>query len=238
MRITAIRTRRIALPLPCDALPMFGETRAQVARAGPRRGVACGHHDIHGRQRMLIQSERLACQALDEVARDGRAQGARGDRQSQARMSFMVGKYGQGKICVGDSPATLPYHAKFGRLVQALVRFERQPSRTRVASCRQGQRRLRPFARRRDRTCRPLLVAMRARNPCVRARCKLLGLKVRFIRQLWKNRQAKQTRQIKELDDLRKAARVLTGRGSVNRRTAWLELDSAPLFVRFAPLPP
>src|ERR1700677_349228 len=46
----------------------------------------------------------------------------------------------------------------------------------------QGQRRLRPFARRRASTRRPLLVAIRARNPWVRARCKLLGLKVRFMR--------------------------------------------------------
>jgi hypothetical protein len=49
---------------------------------------------------------------------------------------------------------------------------------------RQGQRRLRPFARRRASNLRPLLVAMRARKPCVRARCRLLGLNVRFIAQL------------------------------------------------------
>jgi hypothetical protein len=36
--------------------------------------------------------------------------------------------------------------------------------------------------------------------------------------------------QINELGDLRKAARVLSERGSVNRRTAKLELDSLPLF--------
>ncbi len=55
-----------------------------------------------------------------------------------------------------------------------------------IQSCamRQGQRSLRPFARRRASNRRPLLVAMRARNPWVRARCKLLGLKVRFIAQL------------------------------------------------------
>jgi hypothetical protein len=153
-------------------------------------------------------------------------------------MSFVVGEHGQSKVCVGDSLAALPYGLEFGRLVQAFARLERQSSRTRLASCRQGQRRLRPFARRRDSTCRPLLVAMRARNPCVRARCKLLGLKVRFIRQLWKNRQAKQTRQINELDDLREAGRVLTEHGSVNRRTARLELDSAPLSFDFVPLPP
>lgn len=41
--------------------------------------------------------------------------------------------------------------------------------------------RLRPFARRRLNTLRPFLVAMRARNPWVRLRFKLLGWKVLFI---------------------------------------------------------
>jgi hypothetical protein len=39
----------------------------------------------------------------------------------------------------------------------------------------QTARRLRPLARRRLRTRRPLFVAMRARNPWVRFRCRLLG---------------------------------------------------------------
>src|SRR3984893_2385190 len=55
----------------------------------------------------------------------------------------------------------------------------------------QGQRRLRPLARRRASNRRPLFVAMRARKPWVRARCKLLGLKVRFIALLEQKPQAK-----------------------------------------------
>jgi len=42
-------------------------------------------------------------------------------------------------------------------------------------------RRLRPLARRRLRTRRPFLVAMRARNPWVRLRFTLLGWYVRFM---------------------------------------------------------
>lgn len=45
----------------------------------------------------------------------------------------------------------------------------------------QTARRLRPLARRRDRTARPFLVAMRARKPWVRARLMVLGWKVRFM---------------------------------------------------------
>src|SRR5258706_10566767 len=47
---------------------------------------------------------------------------------------------------------------------------------------RYGVRRARPLARRLARTLRPLAVAIRARKPCVRLRCKLLGWKVLFIR--------------------------------------------------------
>src|SRR5450432_4049 len=78
----------------------------------------------------------------------------------------------------------------------------------------QVQRRLRPLARRRASSRRPLLVAMRARKPWVRARCRLLGLKVRFIA---------------------RAARVLIEAKGVNRRIDRLELDFQP-FCRNAPL--
>jgi hypothetical protein len=54
--------------------------------------------------------------------------------------------------------------------------------------CRNGERPYyygescaRPFARRRFRIRRPAFVAMRARNPCVRARLIRLGWNVRFI---------------------------------------------------------
>jgi hypothetical protein len=66
-----------------------------------------------------------------------------------------------------------------------LRRFERARVRLQIGS-RTGHerreefasytaRRLRPFARRRASTARPDRVAMRARNPWVRLRCKLLG---------------------------------------------------------------
>ena len=95
-----------------------------------------------------------------------------------------------------------------------------------------GQRRLRPLARRRASRFRPLFVAIRARKPWVRARWRLLGLKVRFIAQL----QAKIRGKPGNRPDLRKAARVLRAGGRVNRRTLHLELDSLP-FRYSAPSP-
>jgi hypothetical protein len=69
--------------------------------------------------------------------------------------------------------------------VQSLARLERKfTDRKEPVATRYGQSSLRPFARRRASNARPLFVAMRARKPWVRARCKLLGLKVRFIARL------------------------------------------------------
>jgi hypothetical protein len=169
---------------------------------------------------MLIQAKGFSRHALDEVSGHRAPAGARRDRQAQARMSFMVCEYRQSKVCVAKSPAALPYCTKLGRLVQTLARpeseFDRPPARQPRVFRRQGQRRLRPFARRRASTRRPLFVAMRARNPCVRTRCRLLGLKVRFIRQLELKVPAKST--IWPICE--KAARVLTALASVNRRRA------------------
>jgi hypothetical protein len=62
------------------------------------------------------------------------------------------------------------------RLVtEALAGAERERPDLNSAAARYGVRRLRPFARRRLNTCRPFLVAMRARKPWVRLRRTLLG---------------------------------------------------------------
>jgi len=167
---------------PPDALPMPQQARAQIGRRRAARAVAHRHRDIDGREGMLVQAKGLAREALQEVARDRAAAGTRRYREPEAWMIFVVGEYRQCKVRVGESLAALPYLAKFGRLVQSLARLELELGQGPLR--RQGQRRLRPFARRRASTARPLLVAIRARNPWVRTRCRLLGLKVRFIRQL------------------------------------------------------
>jgi hypothetical protein len=183
-----IKSWRIALPSLRDALPMFLETGAQILRLRMTRGVARRHRDVDRWQVMLVQTKGFPRQALDAVARYGAAEGTCCNRQAQSWMTFIVGQNRQTKEGVGQSFAALPYGAKLGRLVQTLARLELQPIDG-LWDCKkvrrnQGQRSLRPFARRRASNRRPLLVAMRARKPCVRARCKLLGLKVRFIAQL------------------------------------------------------
>jgi hypothetical protein len=73
---------------------MFVEARAQLARRGGACRGARGERDVHRRQFVLMPAERFARDALDLVACDGGAEGARGDRKSQTRMSFMIGQNG------------------------------------------------------------------------------------------------------------------------------------------------
>ena len=75
---------------------------------------------------MLIQAKRLARQALDAIAGNGRTERARRYRQPQTWMRFMVCQYRQAKIGVTESFAALPDLTEFGRLVQTLPRLERQ----------------------------------------------------------------------------------------------------------------
>jgi hypothetical protein len=135
---------------------------------------------------VLVQAKGLSCEAFDAIACYGSTEGSRRDAQAQPRMGFTVGNDRQAKKRIGEFFAAPFYVSKFGRLVQTLARLERQFTDLK-ASLRDrgyGQSFLRPFARRRASNRRPLLVAMRARKPWVRARCKLLGLKVRFIARL------------------------------------------------------
>lgn len=62
------------------------------------------------------------------------------------------------------------------------------PGKASVRNC-QALRTLRPFARRRRMMRRPALVAIRALNPCLRFRTRLLGWNVRFICRLRSFRQ-------------------------------------------------
>jgi hypothetical protein len=188
-RMIHIKSWRIDLPSLRDVLPMFLKTDSQIQRRSHARRVACRHSDVDRRQIVLVQTKGFSRQALDTVAGHGGAESTSRYRQTQSRMTFMIREHRHTEVRVGQPAAALPDRAKFGRLMQTLARLERQPlgqlgvARSPYAGF-YGQRRLRPFARRRASNRRPLLVAMRALKPWVRARCKLLGLKVRFIAQL------------------------------------------------------
>ena len=121
-----------------------------------------------------MHSKGFSDETLDAVSRHGTAEDFRCDRKTQARVPILIVHHRHREEIVWKTPAFRPYCLELRRQRQALARFE--PQRADY-----GQSRLRPFARRRASRRRPLLVAMRARKPCVRLRCRLLGLKVRFM---------------------------------------------------------
>lgn len=179
----------MALPTLNQFIPVLLEALPQILRLSASRGVSCGHGHVDRRQSMLVQPKGFSREPLDAVAGHRGAERARGYRQPKARTACLIPENRQTEKRIGQTPAALTNGPKFGRTVQALARLEPQPlvkrrCRYRIRVGRQGQSFLRPLARRRASTRRPLLVAMRARKPCVRARCKLLGLNVRFIAQL------------------------------------------------------
>jgi hypothetical protein len=144
----------------------------------------CVHHEIHGRQFLLAVSKRFAREALHAIAVDRVACGFDPDGETEAGMSESTGSHDDEKQCVGR-PLTFTVNGVEFRFVgeASLARKAARGERNGGALPGSGQtaRRLRPFARRRLSTRRPPLVAMRARKPWTRLRCRLLGLKVRFI---------------------------------------------------------
>lgn len=190
-----IITSRMVLPSLGDVLPMLGQARAQFGRRSLAGSVARSNGDIDGRESVLVQAEGFSRQALDAVTGYSAGAGTRCNREAKTRMIFIVTQYRQTEVRVVEFSAALPDLSEFGRLMQSFARLELMfTDRWTAFKARiQGQRRFRPFARRRASKRRPLLVAIRARKPWVRARWRLLGLKVRFMARLGQNAGGKGT---------------------------------------------
>ena len=71
---------------------MHVQTRAQRSWARSAGGLARIHGDIDRRQRVLVQAKGLSREALDAVACNGGTKGARGDAQTQTRITFMIAR--------------------------------------------------------------------------------------------------------------------------------------------------
>jgi len=125
-------------------------------------------------------TERFADEALDAVADDGTSGRAAGDGHAEARAAAVVQMREHGEVLVDAPGGTAENACKIGAGSKAGFAVEPAaagasvgPGGTAVGS--QGVRRARPFARRRFSTCRPALVAMRARKPWARFFLILLG---------------------------------------------------------------
>jgi hypothetical protein len=129
---------------------MLLETGAQIVPARLPSGGSRRDRDIDRRQGVLVQAKGLSCKAFDAIARDRGAEGSRRNTQTQASVGFMIGQNRQTKKCIGKFFAALLDFAKFGRLMQALARLERQPldgngDRSSVQKCVSGTEALAPF---------------------------------------------------------------------------------------------
>jgi hypothetical protein len=105
---------------------MSRQARTKIAARRVPLRFTCRDGDVDRGQTVLVQTERLARHAFDHIAGHGAAAAARGDRQPQACMILLICEYGQNEVRIGEPPASLPHHTKFGRLVQSLARLERQ----------------------------------------------------------------------------------------------------------------
>jgi hypothetical protein len=95
-------------------------------------------------------------------------------------MIQLVGSRQHGEEVVGRPDAFAKYASEIRRFQQPVATQKPEIS-TGTGIVRYGQSFARPFARRALMTLRPPLVAMRARNPWVRLRRRLLGWNVLFM---------------------------------------------------------
>jgi len=152
-----------------------------AARSGGRSRV---DDEVQGGQFVLAVAERFARETLDAIALDGVARGLDADGEPEPGVARFVGTCEHEEQRIGRTLALPMNGVELGFVGQAARAREASRDRRAIVTGREnGQtaRRLRPLARRRARTRRPPLVAMRARKPWTRLRCRLLGLNVRFI---------------------------------------------------------
>ncbi len=137
----------------------------------------------------LMLSKRLADNALDSVSTRRLPAMLLGDRQTETSDVLLVISAQHRKPFVPTARRFFEYPPERNGIEQPVVLFESvlsAASQQKVFCCGRNNRRFcgvigygvslaRHLARRRLRTRRPALVAMRARNPCVRARLILLG---------------------------------------------------------------
>ena len=144
--------------------------------AGSDPGI---HDEIHGRQLLLVVSKRLTRETLDAVAVDRVPGSLDADGQSETRAAKRVVPRDDQKQRIGRPLTFTVNGVEFG-LVGETARAGKAARCERSGEALRGNgqtaRRLRPLARRRLSTRRPPFVAMRARKPWTRLRCRLLGL--------------------------------------------------------------
>lgn len=132
-------------------------------------------HNVDHRQIMLTLAKRLASPTSNEVATHGVANTAFWNHQAKTRQTCVVTKCNHFKPPEAPTPTPPKYILKLTGVQQPLLAVKPVTRGRRANQSQTLLMRWRPLARRALMTRRPPTVRMRARNPCVRARCRLLG---------------------------------------------------------------
>ena len=156
-----------------------------VSRQGTMKRVVSGraveateYDDVDAAKCLCMVSETLSHETLDAVSAHGTSNALLAYGDPEARNIAVIVTRQHGEEAITGTAWRREDTLEVVTIQQALLATE-LPALGRVT--RQADRRARPFARRAFMTCRPPLVAMRARKPCRRLRLRLLGWNVLFI---------------------------------------------------------
>ncbi len=154
----------------------------EEASVGGRNGTAATeYHDVDSFEEVAVVTKALACNAFQTIALNGEARAflRNGKPEPSGMLSPGMGEDGKKGVArayrFGENTVEIP-----GTL-EARNPRKLGVGELAVALRDQGDKRARPLARRALSTLRPLRVAMRLRNPWVRARLIRLGWKVLFM---------------------------------------------------------
>jgi len=176
-------SRRLAtdrLPVAGESFPELAELLCQFGVFQPVKSFARDYHYIPTRQLILVQSKGLANQTFQSIASNRKPDAFFADYQSQARVLEFIGACKEQDVLARNLGGR-GVEDGFELSGSQQTLFPTEVSTHHPFRLSQTVRRLRPLARRRDKTWRPFLVAIRARKPWVRARLRVLGWKVRFM---------------------------------------------------------
>lgn len=171
-----LRTRLAAR----QAFPEFAELLSKFGVIQISYAFARHNHNIPAVQNLLVQSVGFTNLAFEAIAFNGELDALLANHQTQTGVIEAV--------VTGEKQNVFTWNFAGGGVEDRLevsgsqqALFPTEVSTHHPFRAYQTARRLRPLARRRDRTARPFLVAIRARKPWVRARLIVLGWKVRFM---------------------------------------------------------
>jgi hypothetical protein len=173
----------------CAALERMPEIGLEIREGRLEQLVPRDHYHVHPELRGFRTTEDLSNQSFSSVSSDRVAElpGGHdaqpcsprvvGSRQHRQISSFRSERQVEHALEFAPAPDPAVFREALGRHRQSL-RGRRAPA---AGYEEETVRRFRPFARRRFRTWRPFLVAMRTRKPCVRLRRRRFGWNVTLI---------------------------------------------------------